>query len=58
MATEVQTRPGTCPTHGAVQATRSVPTAHFPFVVYGVRRMLALRRPFRCPNCDEPVKTT
>jgi hypothetical protein len=51
MASEVQTRTGRCPTHGTVEATREVPRPHFPFVVYGVRRLLANRRPFRCPEC-------
>lgn len=46
MANEVQTRSGTCPTHGAVEATREVPRAGFPFFVYAFRRLLAARRPY------------
>lgn len=55
MATEIQSRQGTCPNHGAVQATRELPPLRFPFVVYGLRRLLAQRRPFRCPDCGAPV---
>jgi hypothetical protein len=55
MATETQTQTGTCPTHGTVEATREMPRPGFPFVVYAVRRMLASRRPYRCPTCGEAV---
>ncbi len=58
MATEVQTRTGQCPTHGTVEATRNVPTAHFPFLVYAVRRVIATRGPFRCPTCGASVTTS
>jgi hypothetical protein len=58
MATEVQTQSGSCATHGTVEATREMPRPHFPFVVYGVRRALAARRPFRCPTCGAPVTTS
>jgi hypothetical protein len=57
MANEVQTRKGTCPTHGAVDATREVPRVGFPFILYAVRKTLANRRPFRCPSCGEAVTT-
>jgi hypothetical protein len=57
MTKEVQTRVGHCPTHGAVEATRDVPRPGFPFVVYVVRRFLAMRRPFRCPAWGTPVKS-
>jgi len=56
MADEVQTRSGTCPTHGRVDATRELPRPSFPFFVYGIRRLLAQRRPFRCPTCGAPVQ--
>jgi len=55
MATQVETRGGSCATHGQVQATREMPKPGFPFVVYLVRRALAANRPFRCPTCGEPV---
>jgi endogenous inhibitor of DNA gyrase (YacG/DUF329 family) len=58
MAKETQTQTGRCPTHGTVEATREVPRPHFPFVVYGIRRVLANQRPYRCPTCGEPVTTT
>jgi hypothetical protein len=58
MATEVQTRSGHCPTHGAVEATRELPRPHFPYIVYGIRRTLAKRRPYRCPSCGGPVTTS
>jgi hypothetical protein len=55
MASQVQTRTGRCATHGTVEATREVPQPHFPFLIYGVRRFLAARRPYRCPTCGAPV---
>jgi hypothetical protein len=57
MAIEVQTQSGHCATHGTVDATREVPRPHFPFFVYAVRRLLAARRPYRCPTCGAPVAT-
>jgi len=55
MASEVQTRRGRCATHGDVEATREVPRPHFPFLIYAVRRLLANRRPYRCPTCGARV---
>ena len=57
MASEVQTRRGRCPTHGDVEATRELPKVQFPFVVFGLWRLIAQRRPFRCPTCGAPVTT-
>ncbi len=57
MANEVQTRSGSCPTHGTVDATRTLPGPSFPFVVYAVRRLIATRRPYRCPTCGAAVTT-
>jgi len=51
VATEMQTRTGTCPTHGSVEATREMPRPGFPFVVYAIRRLIASKRPYRCPTC-------
>jgi hypothetical protein len=51
VATETQTRTGTCPTHGTVEATREMPRPGFPFVVYAIRRLIAGRKPYRCPTC-------
>jgi hypothetical protein len=58
MATETQTRTGRCATHGTVEGTRDVPRPHFPFVIYAIRRLLAMRHPFRCPTCGERVTTS
>jgi hypothetical protein len=55
MPSETQTRSGTCPTHGPVEATREVPRPSFPFFVYAVRRLIAGRRPYRCPKCGATV---
>ena len=55
MASETQTRSGTCPTHGTVEASRQMPKPFFPFVVYAVRKLLAGRQPYRCPECGSPV---
>jgi hypothetical protein len=57
VATEVQTRSGRCPTHGEVEATRDMPRSGFPWIYNAVRRMIAGRRPFLCPNCGAPVET-
>ena len=53
----VETRTGTCPTHGSVQATRTMPSPGFPFLLYAIRRMLASKQPYRCPECGAPVAT-
>ena len=55
MANQVQTRKGTCPTHGIVDATREMPPHGFPFIYHWVRRVLAGRQPYRCPSCNAPV---
>lgn len=52
---QTQTRTGTCPTHGSVEATRELPGPSFPFFVYAIRRLVAGRRPYRCPTCGAPV---
>lgn len=57
MATETQTRTGDCPDHGEVEGTREIPRVTFPPVINSVRRMIAKRRPFRCPTCGSPVDT-
>ncbi len=58
MASEVQTRSGRCETHGTVEATREIPRLGFPYIVYAVRRWLAKRRPFSCPQCGAPVQSS
>jgi hypothetical protein len=55
MPTETQTRRGRCPTHGTVEATRDVPAVAFPWLLNSVRRALAVRKPFLCPECGAPV---
>ena len=56
MATEIQTQAGQCSTHGTVQATREIPQMGFPYVVYAIRRAVARRRPFLCPECGAAVQ--
>ena len=55
MADEIQTRRAHCPSHGEVDAERTVPRMQFPFIVYAVRRALASRKPYRCPECGAEV---
>jgi hypothetical protein len=55
MANEQQTQRGTCPTHGEVEATRELPRPSFPFMLYAIRRLLAQRRPYCCPQCGSHV---
>ena len=56
--TETETTQGRCSAHGQVDATREIPRVRFPFAYYGVLRMIARRRPFKCPTCGSPVTTT
>ena len=56
MAIEIQTQRGQCAAHGSVEATREVPKMGFPFIVYSVRRTIAQRRPFLCPECGTAVQ--
>jgi hypothetical protein len=55
MAKETETRTARCATHGEVEATREIPEMGFPFVYFAIARAMAKRRPFRCPECGEPV---
>lgn len=57
MANEVESRTGHCATHGDVEATREIPKMGFPFIYFSIVRAMARRRPFRCPDCGEPVTT-
>ena len=52
---EIVIQRGRCSTHGVVQATKQVPKVRFPFLVFGVLRILANLRPFRCPACGMKV---
>jgi hypothetical protein len=56
MAKEIQTQQGQCESHGTVQATREIPGMGFPFIYFAVTRALAKRKPFRCPECGDPVQ--
>lgn len=56
MAKEVQTQAGRCSTHGTVEATREVPEMGWPYVVYAIRRAIARRRPYLCPECGAAVQ--
>lgn len=58
MANQTQTRTGTCPTHGTVEATREMPKPGFPVFVYAARRLIANRRPYHCPTCGKNVTTS
>ena len=46
-----QTRTGRCETHGLVQGIRKMPRLIFPFIITGALRLVAMTRPFRCPQC-------
>jgi hypothetical protein len=54
---ETLTRKGACREHGDVQAVREIPKLKFPFVITGVARGLAARRPYRCPECGAKVSS-
>jgi hypothetical protein len=53
---ETRTRPGRCPEHGPVTATKSIPKLRFPFVIWLVRRWIAQLGPYRCPTCGQAAK--
>jgi hypothetical protein len=55
MAQKIETKRGRCDEHGDVQAQRTMPAPSFPFLVYAVRRALAARKPYRCPECGQPA---
>jgi hypothetical protein len=57
MATTTETRTAVCPAHGKVEATREMPKPGFPYLLYAARRLLAARRPYRCPTCGEAATT-
>jgi hypothetical protein len=55
MSTKLETRAGTCPEHGQVDGERHLPRISFPFVITALIRLVAMRKPFRCPECGAPV---
>ena len=55
MDEELETRSGRCESHGTVTGARKIPRMGFPFIWFAAARALARRRPFRCPECDQPV---
>jgi hypothetical protein len=55
MDEELETRTGRCESHGTVTGARKIPRMGFPFIWFAAARALARRRPFRCPECDQPV---
>jgi hypothetical protein len=57
MAIEVETRTGRCATHGTVEGTRDMPKSGFPWAYNAIRRMMARRKPYVCPECGAPVET-
>ena len=58
MANQTETRTGTCPTHGTVEANREMPKPGFPIFVYAIRRLIANKRPYTCPDCGATVTTS
>jgi hypothetical protein len=57
MPNHVETAAGQCPTHGDVEGTREVPRLGFPPLIAIIRRAIARRRPYRCPECGAAVTT-
>jgi hypothetical protein len=52
----IRTATGSCPTHGVVRAVKTMPRPGWPFVLYLGKRIAAARSPYRCPECNEPVR--
>jgi hypothetical protein len=55
-ANTIETRRAHCPVHGDVEAQRVLPAVQFPFVYYAVKRALAARKPYQCPECGAAVR--
>lgn len=55
MATTEKVVSGRCPNHGIVRCTQTVPKVSFPFIVYGVRRVVAAASKPVCPQCGAKV---
>ena len=53
---KTETAPGRCSQHGQVQGVREKPRPSFPFIVSLVRRVLANRAPYTCPECGEEIE--
>jgi hypothetical protein len=51
----IETRRARCAQHGDVDAQRVLPAMKFPFVYYAIKRALARRGPYRCPDCGAAV---
>lgn len=53
--TKEKTKSGTCPTHGSVQATKSVPVFTMPGLFYVFKAAANAFQPYRCPQCGSRV---
>jgi hypothetical protein len=54
-ATREKTKAGTCPTHGAVQGTKSAPVFRPPGLFYMFKAVGSALQPYRCPQCGARV---
>jgi hypothetical protein len=52
----LRTATGNCATHGVVRAVKEMPRPSWPFVVYLGKLIAASRSPYRCPECNQPVR--
>jgi len=48
-------RPGRCPTHRDVQATKEISKVSFPFFIWAALRLRSAIQPYRCPECGAKV---
>lgn len=55
METKQQTKQGTCPTHGSVQAVREVPKYKAPGLFWAFKSLGNPFKPYRCPQCGAKV---
>ena len=53
--TKVLTRPGRCPTHGDVQATKEVPVFTPPGLFWLFKYLGGMSQPYTCPQCGSKV---
>ena len=53
--TREKTKAGTCPTHGAVQASKEAPVFRPPGLFYVFKAVGSALQPYRCPQCGARI---
>ena len=53
--TKQVTKPGTCSTHGSVEAVKEVPVFRAPGLFWAVKSLASPFKRYSCPQCGAPV---